>query len=79
MSWFEGLGIDRGGRKQPKRTLEEDDGSLPIVGWIPIICPSCGSKRQTNYRTSGLIRFHRCQLCGQRFKSQELDPGALSS
>ena len=71
MSWFEGLGIDRGGRKDPKRDLEKEE-NLPMVAWVPPACSSCGSTSSRIYRTSGLVRYHRCKSCGQRFISKEV-------
>lgn len=70
--WWDGLLPDR-----------EGGGSLsgaedtPIVKWVPIRCPYCGSRKK-RYRGGSRhkpVRYHRClnPKCGRLYRSIEED------
>lgn len=44
---------------------------LPSVGWAPIRCPECNSRRKRTYGRREVVRWHRCLSCKARFKSIE--------
>lgn len=56
-----------------------DDG-VPMVPFVPVRCPGCeADKPRTTgvHRTrAGRVRYHLCKVCGQRFRSLEVQrPG----
>jgi len=56
---------------------EEDERFLPIVPFMPFRCPACRHAKPKTYtvRQGGGVpatRHHKCQNCGQRYKSIEL-------
>ena len=60
--------------------LDGDDGAddkLPCVPFVPFRCPRCGRHKPYTYAVRGRLRYHRCQHCGQRYRSWELDAKAV--
>ena len=54
---------------------EEDDDDYPTVPRVPPRCPRCGVNRSrlTGQSRDGVVRYHRCQACGTKFKSVEIE------
>lgn len=52
-----------------------EDETFPIVTVRAARCPkeSCRSKDVMCYKTALPIRYHKCNLCGSRFKTLEVD------
>jgi uncharacterized protein (DUF983 family) len=59
-------------RRAPDDELDDQGVELLVVPYVPVRCPSCGRHKVFTYAVRGAIRWHRCQLCGQRYKSQEM-------
>lgn len=70
-------------RKPKTESDETDDDGMPLktVPFVPWACPRCGKCRTETYSQSRgkMIRWHRCQSCGQKFKSQQVQPEELRS
>lgn len=47
----------------------------PVVQWMPIACPRCGSreKKTTGHYADKALRYHRCAACRLKFQSLELE------
>lgn len=63
---------------------EDDERWLPVVPFLPFACPHCRSTKPKTYTVRGggdvpKTRHHRCQSCGQRYKSIELRRSDLRS
>jgi len=63
---------------------EEDERFLPIVPFLPFRCPRCSSGKPRTYTVrrdpdAPTTRYHRCQSCGQRYRSIELRRSDLRS
>jgi len=63
---------------------EDDDRFLPIVPFLPFRCPRCHSAKPRTYSVRSdtdtpTTRHHRCQSCGQRYRSVELKRDDLRS
>lgn len=57
-----------------------DDGSdpddyVPIVPFVPFRCPNCSRHKPFTYKVRGRLRYHKCQACGERYRSWEMDRG----
>lgn len=50
---------------------------LPCVPFLPWRCPACNGGRTFTYGKRGRIRYHRCQHCGKRFRSLQLEQDQL--
>lgn len=50
---------------------EQQDPEIYCVDFIPVKCPSCGSKKSIKYKHLPPARYHKCLDCGFRFKSIE--------
>lgn len=50
----------------------DDDGTLPIVPFVPFRCPTCGRHKPFTYKVRGRLRYHRCQHCNQKYRSFEV-------
>jgi len=46
-----------------------------VVRYHPIRCPGCESRSHRQYGTEGRLRYHRCKMCGLRYRSWEEVPG----
>lgn len=55
---------------------DDEDDDYPTVPRVPPRCPQCNANRSrvTGESRDGLVRYHRCQACGKKFKSVEVDP-----
>lgn len=56
--------------------LTED--TLPVVPFVPFRCPNCRRHKPRTYSQRGRTRLHRCQACGAKYRSLEVDPEDLS-
>lgn len=67
------LECDHCGRRWTIGGMPSSDAKLDPrgVAYIPVRCPRCGSKRCPTHTSNGLIRYHACENCGERFKSVE--------
>lgn len=54
---------------------KEPANGWTVVVYSPLRCPvkKCRSTRLKNYGRNGRHRYHRCLICGKRFKSMEKD------
>lgn len=61
-------------RPQAHADPEPEGDKLPVVLYVPILCPHCGSRDVlvTGTRARGsVVRYHECRTCGGRFRSLE--------
>jgi hypothetical protein len=60
-----------------KAKVEPTEEQLPIVIWIPVLCPKCRSLdcpvTNTSTQTPGM-RYHKCRTCNASFKSFQRIP-----
>jgi len=52
---------------------DEPDDKWPVVPFVPFRCPQCGRHKPFTYTVRGRIRLHRCQHCGTRYRSLEVE------
>ena len=52
--------------------LEEGDDRVPVVAFLPFMCPKCGRAKPITHRVNGRMRWHKCQECGLTYKSREM-------
>lgn len=61
----------------PTQPSDRENDDVPIVPFVPAICPFCGGDENkvtgTQPLKAGRTRYHLCS-CGQRFKSREVRP-----
>lgn len=60
---------------------DDDDPDLyPTVARVPPRCPRChvDRSRMTGQSRDGVFKYHRCQACGRKFRSVEVDPPEVS-
>lgn len=60
-----------------KPTDPPDDDRLPIVPFCPFRCPRCKAAKPKTYKVLQRLRYHRCQHCGTKYRSVELNPTEL--
>lgn len=53
------------------------DDRLPLVPFVPFRCPRCTAAKPVTYGSTGRVRYHRCQNCGTKFRSLELEPSRM--
>lgn len=51
--------------------------TFPIVPYVPFRCPNCNRHKPFTSNVRGRVRQHRCQACGMRYRSYELDATAV--
>lgn len=54
-----------------------DEDQVPCVPYVPFRCPYCGRHRPYTHGSRGKIRYHKCNSCGRRYRSYELDATAV--
>lgn len=66
------LGMQQSRRKRKRLPASDADGT-PVVYYVRVQCPKCGSKDCPVYSSDELpVRRHRCKNCDLRFKSVEV-------
>lgn len=67
----------------PNDEVELHEDYLPAVPFVPFRCPSCKAHKPRTYsvrkqpRGGRTTRYHRCQACGQVYRSFELTPETM--
>jgi len=57
-----------------KKEKPDSEKSIPYgVTYYPLKCPKCGSKENKCYSSTPPVRYHKCYVCGHRFKSREAE------
>jgi len=68
--------IDLGPEKPERKKKRQSGDKIPVVRYMPTRCPSCGSEKTRIYSSRDRpVRYHKCNDCGQNFKSIEANPG----
>jgi hypothetical protein len=58
--------------KRKRRTWKQPTGQRRVVPFYARVrCPSCKAKGARQYGRVGMLRYHQCTNCGERFKSYE--------
>ena len=52
--------------------LDDDDDRVPVVVFVPFVCPNCGETKPFTHCVRGKMRWHRCRKCGISYKSREM-------
>ena len=66
------LGMSQSHHRRKRLPAVDEDGT-PIVYYVKVKCPGCGSKECPVYSSDDLpVRRHRCKKCGKTFKSVEI-------
>lgn len=55
-----------------------DDGRYPVVPFVPFTCPSCGRHKPFTSNVRGRMRQHKCQACGQIYRSRQFGPDSVN-
>ena len=63
--------------RRRKRTPPPPETTDQVVSYRPVRCPNgqCRSKKVPVYATKLPVRYHKCLVCGCRFKSIEEEEG----
>lgn len=64
-------------RPEPVEAGDGDPEKLPVVLYVPVLCPHCRSRDVlvTGTRAGeSVVRYHECRTCGGRFRSLERIP-----
>lgn len=66
-------------RVPPERRVRIGEGeSAPVVPFVAFACPNaCSPHWVYTYGVRGRIRFHRCNVCGQVYRSLQCPPTAV--
>lgn len=62
---------DRDREERSEESGKEEYDNNNYVLFIPTRCPKCESKNTKIYKTNVPVRYHKCKLCGHKFKSYE--------
>jgi uncharacterized protein (DUF983 family) len=57
----------------------EDDDRVPVVAFVPFICPNCGQPKPFTRGVRGRTRWHKCKKCGLTYKSREMTAAEVAA